>query len=190
MRASSPALTQPPVSSKAHKSRILVVDADEARARDIASQLAQLRYDPVGLATRGTEAIALAGELRPDLVLMNIELAGDMDGITAAQVIRTQFALPVVLLTAYAEEGTLARAVHAEPFGYIIKPFSPRELHVVLELALFKHKAEARLLASEEEYRLLFEGMLDGFALHEIVCDAAGRPVDYRFLSVNPASNG
>ena len=145
------------MSATASKPRILVVEDEAIVARDIRLQLAELGYETVGHAARGEQAIALAGELHPDLVLMDVQLAGAMDGIAAAQAIRTQFSLPVVFLTAFAEDETLARAKVTEPFGYILKPFSERELHTVVEMALYKHQADSRLRRSETRFRTMFE---------------------------------
>ncbi len=118
-------------------------------ARDIEQQLLGMGYDLVGHATRGEEAVALAAQLRPDLILMDIQLAGDMDGIAAAQAIHAQNSLPIVFLTAFAADDVLARAKLAEPYGYILKPFSERELRTVIEMAFYKHQADTRLRASE-----------------------------------------
>ena len=141
----------PPV----NKPRILVVEDEAIVARDIRLQLEELGYEPVGHATRGEEAIVLAGELKPDLVLMDIRLVGAMDGIAAAQAIRMQFGLAVVFLTAFAEDETLARAKLAEPLGYILKPFSERELRTVLSIALYKSKTEAKLHRVSQLYAAL-----------------------------------
>jgi PAS domain S-box-containing protein len=146
----------------AMKSKILVIEDETIIARDILMQLGELGYDPVGHATTGVQAIALCGELRPDLILMDIQLDGPMDGITAAQAIRTQYALPVVFLTAFAAEDTLARAKLTEPFGYIHKPFSEQELRTVIEMALYKHKADTKL----REHQLTLERQNQ--ALHQI----------------------
>ena len=119
-----------------------------------------------------SEALVLADQLRPDLVLMDIQLAGEMDGIAAAQAIRERFAIPVVFLTAFVGDATLERAKVTEPFGYIIKPFQDRELRTVIEMALYKHQAETRLRNSHEElrtsearYRKLFEEATEGIVL-------------------------
>ena len=130
---------------------ILVVEDEAVVARDIAQQLIALGYAPVGHATRGEEAVALALELHPDLVLMDIQLRGVMDGIAAAGLIRERSMIPVVFLTAYAADDTLERAKKVQPYGYILKPFSERELRTVLEMALYKCQAEAqqRQLAQE-----------------------------------------
>jgi two-component system, sensor histidine kinase and response regulator len=139
------------------KARILVVEDEVIVARDIRQQLVELNYEPVGHATRGEEAVSLARSLRPDLVLMDVQLAGAMDGIAAAEQIRSELALPVVFLTAFGGEEALDRARQTDPFGYILKPFSERELRTVLEIALYRHQTEARLRESEQRLRTVFE---------------------------------
>jgi CheY-like chemotaxis protein len=98
-----------------------------------------------GMAVSGAETLELVAGHQPDLVLMDILLRGDMDGIEAAERLRQQFEIPVVFLTAYADPTTLARAKVAEPYGYILKPFEVRELHSAIEIALYKTKVEKRL---------------------------------------------
>jgi PAS domain S-box-containing protein len=150
------------MSTPQDKLRILLLVEDEAIvARDIQAQLFALGYALAAHVTRAEQAIALAGSLRPDLVLMDIELAGEMNGIAAAQAIRIQFALPVVFLTAFVADDILARAKLTEPFGYILKPFSERELGVVLEMALYKHQAEIRLVESLMRNQIILDNMLD-----------------------------
>ncbi|MDC8773114.1 response regulator [Roseateles albus] len=146
--------------------RILVVEDEVLVARDIEQQLRQLGYLPVAQTGRGEEAIRLAHELRPDLVLMDIQLAGSLDGISAAQAIRDQCGLPVVFLTAFAADDVLARAKLTEPFGYILKPFSERELRTVLEMALYKSKSQAQLRDSEARYRALVEWSPEALVVH------------------------
>lgn len=143
------------------KPRILIVEDETIVARDIRGQLTELGYDPVGHATRGDEAIRMADELRPDLVLMDIQLAGVMDGIAAAQAIRTQFALPVVFLTAFSADYILERAKLTEPFGYLLKPFSERELRTVLTMALYKHQIETKLISSTCQLKALSRRVLE-----------------------------
>jgi PAS domain S-box-containing protein len=154
-----------PPAANATPTRILVVEDESVVARDIQQQLGELGYTPVGHSTTGEHAIVLAGELRPDLVLMDIKLAGPMDGIAAARAIREQFALPVVFLTAFAENETLAQAKRSEPFGYVLKPFSERELHTVIQMALYRHSTETRLRDSEAQFRALFDTSLDGLII-------------------------
>ncbi len=139
------------------KTRILVVEDEVIVARDIRLQLVELGYEVVGHATRGEQAVAMAEALRPDLVLMDVQLAGAMDGISAADQIRSRLALPVVFLTAFGGDDSLDRAKQTDPFGYILKPFSERELRTVLEIALYRHRTEARLRESEQRLRTVFE---------------------------------
>ena len=116
----------------ASPARILVVEDEVVIALDIANQLRELGYVPVGHATRGEQAVALAGELRPDLVLMDIQLAGEMDGISTAQAIRTLYELPSVFLSAFSSSASRARAERCQPAGYMTKPFAEHELRATL----------------------------------------------------------
>ena len=127
------------------KARILVVEDEWLVAQGIAESLAELGYEVAGMAASGEETLRLAAEAHPDLVLMDILLKGDMDGIEAAEHLRRRFNLPVVFLTAYADPQTLARAKVTEPFGYLLKPFEVRELHSIIEIALYKARAEKRV---------------------------------------------
>ena len=129
--------------------RILIVEDNGIVVMEIEERLADLGYQVVGDASTGEKAIEKAGHARPDLVLMDIQLKSDMDGIQAAQVIQEQFDIPVVYLTAHTDESTLKRAKVTEPFGYIVKPFNERELYVAIEIALSKHKLEQQLKERE-----------------------------------------
>ncbi len=142
------------------KPKVLVVEDEWVVARDIEQLLIALGYEPVGCVDQGDQALALTAELRPDLVLMDIQLAGSMDGITAAQQIRNQYALPVVFLTAFTADDVLSRAKLTEPFGYILKPFSERELRTVLAMALYKHQAETRLQNTTRQLKALSRRVL------------------------------
>jgi len=151
--------------------RVLVVEDESIVARDICQQLAELGFVAVADTRTGEEAVALADKLRPDLVLMDIQLAGAMDGITAARTIRERMHLPVVFLTAFAGRETLERAREAEPFGYIIKPFAEQDLRTVVEMALYKHRTEARLRESEARLRAITDSAQDAI----VMIDARGR---------------
>ena len=142
--------------------RILVVEDEAIVARDIASQLVELGYQPVGQTAHGEQAIVMARELVPDLVLMDIQLAGEMDGITAARTIVDELGLPVVFLTAFAADDILARAKLIEPYGYVLKPFSRRELGSVLAMALYKSRADVRLRESAMHTAAIVDNMADG----------------------------
>ncbi|MBW7895517.1 MAG: response regulator [Opitutaceae bacterium] len=151
--------------------RILVVEDESIVVRDICQQLTDLGFAPVADTRTGEEAVELAQTLRPDLVLMDIQLAGEMDGITAARTIRERLHLPVVFLTAFAGRETLERAREAEPFGYIIKPFAEQDLRTVVEMALYKHRTEVRLRESEARLRAITDSAQDAI----VMIDARGR---------------
>ncbi len=149
------------MAAQAIKAKVLVVEDEAIVARDIAQQLANMGYDPVGIAASGAQAVALVADLKPDLVLMDIQLAGPLDGIATAQAIRSRFAVPAVFLTAFAADDVLERAKLTEPFGYILKPFSERELRTVLAMALYKHQAEARLQNGTRQLKALSGRVLE-----------------------------
>jgi diguanylate cyclase (GGDEF)-like protein/PAS domain S-box-containing protein len=142
--------------------RILVVEDETIVSLDLQNSLKILGYEVVGAASNGPEAIAKAESTRPDLVLMDIILKGDMDGVQTAEAIHARLNVPVIFLTACADEATLQRAKVTEPFGYMIKPFEERELHGHIEIALYKHRMERQLRDSEERYFLATQGSNDG----------------------------
>jgi diguanylate cyclase (GGDEF)-like protein/PAS domain S-box-containing protein len=144
------------------RKRVLVVEDETIVALDLQNSLKILGYEVVGTASTGAEAVAKAGGTRPDLVLMDIMLKGDMDGIQAAETIHSLLDVPVIFLTACADDSTLDRAKVTEPFGYMIKPFEERELHSHIEIALYKHQMEKQLRESEERYSLATQGANDG----------------------------
>ena len=137
--------------------KILIVEDEFIVANDIAARLVDFGYAVAGKADTGLGAIELAMTTHPDLVLMDIRIKGAMDGIQAAEEIRQRLHLPVVFLTAYAEDATLQRAKVTEPYGYILKPFEDRELRTIIEIALYKHRAEEELRRLGQMYRLLSE---------------------------------
>jgi len=140
-----------------NKPRILIVEDEAIVANDIQMRLKKLGYIPCAIASSGEEAIQKAAKMQPNLVLMDIVLKGQMNGIEAAQEIRERFGIPVVYLTAYADEKTLTRAKVTEPLGYILKSFGEGELHSSIEIALYKHEVEKKLKESEERYRELVQ---------------------------------
>ena len=133
--------------------RILIVEDGRAVARDLAQRLTRMGFEIAGVVPSGEEAIVVAEQERPDLALMDIRLEGEMDGITAADYIRANLQLPVVFLTAHADDATLRAASVTEAFGYIIKPAQDRELRIVIEMALYKHAAEQQRRGLEQQLR-------------------------------------
>jgi len=135
------------------KPAILIVEDEAIVAEDLSGIVQHLGYDVAGTIASGEEAVAFVRQRRPALVLMDIRLAGKMDGIAAAMEIHRECDLPVVFLTAHADESTVSRAQQAEAFGYILKPFDVRDLRIQIEMAIFKHAAGQRLRASEAALR-------------------------------------
>ncbi|NET03688.1 MAG: hybrid sensor histidine kinase/response regulator [Symploca sp. SIO2B6] len=127
------------------KIKILIVEDEAIVAEDIASRLEKMGYVAAEIVDSGEEAIVAATTTQPDLILMDIMLSGDIDGTEAAGQIRTQLNIPVVYLTAYADEDTLHQAKITSPFGYILKPFKDKELHATIEIALSRHQAEVEV---------------------------------------------
>ena len=133
--------------------QILVVEDEAIVGLDIQSKLRSRGYEVPALASSGKEAVEIADALRPDLVLMDIQLDGDIDGVEAAEQIRRRFGTPVVYLTAYSDDQTLQRAKVAEPFGYLLKPFEEKKLHAAIEVALYKSKIDREKSSLEERLR-------------------------------------
>jgi CheY-like chemotaxis protein len=124
------------------KAQILIVENDNIIVMELRDRLQSLGYAVSAVTSYGEEAIAEAEKTHPDLVLMNIRLKGDIDGIEAAEEIRDRFDIPVVYLTALTDQDTLQRAKMTEPYGYIIKPFSERQLQATIKMALGKHEKD------------------------------------------------
>jgi diguanylate cyclase (GGDEF)-like protein/PAS domain S-box-containing protein len=164
--------------SSSIKASILVVEDESIVALDIKQRLEAMGYQVVGILDSGEKAIHRTAELNPDLVLMDIKLKGKMDGIEAAEILRASLHLPIIFLTAFADEPTLQRARVTESFGYILKPFEERELSINIEMALYKHRMEDALRESEGRLRTIYESVLDGLFL----VDPEGV-----ILDVNPA---
>ena len=129
--------------------RVLLVEDEAIVALDVRRRVEHLGYEVVGVAVSGEQALTANDELKPDLVLMDIQLAGDMDGVEAATRIREQNATPIIFLTAHSDPATLKRAGTAGPYGYVTKPFEDRELHTALEIALYKSRMERKLADNE-----------------------------------------
>jgi two-component system cell cycle sensor histidine kinase/response regulator CckA len=128
---------------------ILVVEDERVVARDIEESLLRMGYDVVGTAASAAECLQRAESQRPDLVLMDIRIEGALDGIETARILRTRYDVPVIYLTAFADEQTVARARETEAHGYILKPFRAGELRSAVEIALFKHEMETQLKLRE-----------------------------------------
>jgi CheY-like chemotaxis protein len=158
---------------------ILIVEDDFIVAKVIEKSLTDLGYRIAGLVATGQEAIDTAGEKKPDLVLMDIRLQGDMDGIQASEKIHSALDIPVVFLTAFSDKKTFSRALVTAPYGYIIKPFSSNTLSATISVALNKKREEKKL----EEHRFWLEGTLRSLSEGVITVN-----MDEKVVLVNPAA--
>jgi PAS domain S-box-containing protein len=144
------------------KARILVVEDEGIIAEDIQMSLQDLGYEIAGIVATGEDAMRVAQEKRPDLVLMDVVLQGELDGIEAANRIHTCCKIPIIYLTAYSDDKVLERAKNSEPFGYLIKPFRDRELRSTIEMALFKNALDRKLKESQEWLSVTLSSIGDG----------------------------
>ena len=171
------------------QTEVLVVEDERVVALDLRDSLEDMGYQVVDILARGEDAAAAAERLRPDLVLMDIHLAGQMTGTEAASQIRERLDIPVIFLTAYSDSATLERASGSLPHGYLVKPFDKRELDATLRMALTRHRAEVDVQRSERRLRLALEAARMGvwewetatgeFESSEEVFDIIGRPRDH-----------
>jgi AmiR/NasT family two-component response regulator len=133
--------------------RVLIVEDKIVVANNLQDRLQRMGYAILGIVPSGEAAIRSVMELQPDIVLMDIRLQGEIDGIQAAQEIRAGCDVPIIYLTGHADETTLQRARLTEPYGYLLKPFDALGLRSTIEMALYRHAAERRIRESEEKYR-------------------------------------
>ncbi len=139
------------------KTNVLVVEDESIVSKDIQHSLKKLGYNVVGAASTGERAFELAQETNPDIILMDIMLKGDISGIETAERVKAELHIPVIYLTAYADESTLAKAKVTEPYGYIIKPFKEVDLHTSIEMALYKYSKEKEVLKERDLFYSLIE---------------------------------
>ncbi len=136
---------------------ILVVEDDVIEAMDIKRILESMGYSVPETASSGEEALQKLTEFRPDVILMDIILSGEMDGIETAEIIKNQYKIPIIYLTAYSETETIERAKLTEPYAYLIKPFDSNELKNSIEIVIYKHEMETKLKEEQENFKNLFE---------------------------------
>lgn len=134
-----------------------MVEDDAIEAMDISRLLSSFGYKVQGPVSSGKEALEKVAEFQPDLILMDISLKGDIDGIETANNIRKNLNIPFIFLTAHSDELTAEKAKIAEPQGYLIKPFDDIELKHAIEIAMYRNKMEIKLKESEKKFQLLFD---------------------------------
>jgi two-component system cell cycle sensor histidine kinase/response regulator CckA len=149
---------------------VLIVEDERIIARDLQQTLAAMGYDAFAIASSADEALSRASERCPDLVLMDIRIKGPRDGIETATLLRGRFGVPVVYLTAHADEATIQRAKHSEPYGYLMKPARSAELRSTIEISIHKHGAEKQLRDRERWFSTTLRSIADAV----ITVDLAG----------------
>jgi len=147
--------------------RVVLVEDERIVALHLQQQLKTLGYEIAGSAASGAAALKHIIQERPDIVLMDIHIEGDMDGIETAARIPADLGVPVVYLTAYSEESTLDRARSTNPYGYLIKPYSDRELHATIQMALERRQVELALRISEDRFRSIFGAISEGIFISD-----------------------
>ena len=144
------------------KKKILVVEDERIIAIDLQRRLERFGYIVVAIAASGEQALKLIKEHLPDIILMDIMLVGDIDGIETATIIKDQFSIPVIFLTAYSDEKTLDRAKVAEPSGYILKPFKDKELYTTIDISLYKYRVDQELKRQQRWSTAILHSIGDG----------------------------
>ncbi len=144
------------------KRKILIVEDEIMIAREIERLLENLGYETAEIAGSGEEVIEEVKKGDVDLILMDIVIKGEQDGIQTAQTIQEQFDIPVIFLTAYFDDNTRERAKLTEPFGYIIKPVQKKELQIAIEMAFYKHQANALIKKEKEWLHTIIDSIKDG----------------------------
>jgi len=150
--------------------RVMIVEDESLVAKDIRNRLQKLGYAVSAMVSSGHKALQEVEEAQPDIVLMDIVLKGDIDGIEAAAAIRSRFRIPVIYVTAYADVDIMERAKTTEPYGYLLKPLDDRELLMTIEMALYKHKIEKDLKEREKWLIMTLRSIGEGI----ITCDTKG----------------
>jgi len=125
-----------------HSPRIFIVEDEALIAMELEDRLTQLGHAVCGRAISGEEAVRTIKELQPELVLMDVNLAGVMNGVEAALEIRKTYDIPIIFLSAFSDKELLEKAAHTEPYGYLVKPFEERELHSTIVMALYKNQLD------------------------------------------------
>ena len=136
--------------------RLMVVDDEAVITTQLEDRLQSMKYDVVGTASSAEESVSMARELCPDLILMDIVMKGKLDGIDAARIIKADMDIPIIFLTAYADDKYIKRAMEVEPYGYIVKPFRENEIRANIEIALYKKDLERKQEQAEKRIRRLF----------------------------------
>ena len=140
------------------KIKVMIVEDELITGEAIGILLKKLNYDPIEIASSGEEAISKLEDLEPDLILMDIILAGRMDGIEAAQIINSKYDIPIIFITAYGDKKTLDKAKISEPYGYLVKPITHEdEIRPTIELAIYNHQIKKNLKKNHKKLEKIKE---------------------------------
>lgn len=145
-----------------NKKKILLVEDLLIVAKSVKSGLERMGYEVVDIVRTGQEAIQKAGDFLPDIILMDIILEGEMDGIDCSKIIQKEYDIPIIYLTANSDEMIMKRARETTPYGYILKPFEDQEIRIVIEMALYKHQTEKEIRESREWFFTILKSIGDG----------------------------
>ncbi|MEZ5283273.1 MAG: response regulator, partial [Vicinamibacterales bacterium] len=197
-----------PAAAATEARSILIVEDERLVAMDIQQTLNDLGYDAASVASSAEEALACAEAQRPELVLMDIRINGSRDGIETAEALKARFDVPIVYLTAHADESTLQRAKATAPHGYLLKPIKAAELRSVVEVSLFRHDMERRQRVRDRWFSATLESIADAVVTVDLdgrvafmnpvaealtgvpALDSIGRPVGevLRFVAGTPGA--
>ncbi len=169
------------------QAKILIVEDESITAMDIKRTLEILGFEILPIASEGEEAIKTAEKLKPDLILMDINLKGKISGIEAAEKIINLLDIPIIYLTAFSDKKTFERVKLTKPYGFLTKPINQEGLWASIITALYKHDIDKKLAENKKRYKLFFNNPLMGFALCEIITDNENNPIDFVYLDVNQA---
>jgi PAS domain S-box-containing protein len=153
------------------RTRILIVEDEAVVARDLERSLSDMGYEVIASVASSDDAMRAAAQRRPDIVLLDIRIQGAIDGIDTADRLRKLYRVPVVFLTAYSDDTTLGRAALTEPYGYVVKPFTTREVRSAIEIARYKHAVDVRMAARERWFSTTLRSIGDAV----VACDAERR---------------
>jgi DNA-binding LytR/AlgR family response regulator len=143
--------------------KVFILEDENIVAKDIEQSLKKLGYNVIGIASSGEKVKELLNKgIQPEIFLMDIMIKGEMDGIEVAEYVKEVYNLPVIFLTAYADENTLSKAKITEPYGYILKPFKEIDLHTTIEMALYKHQKTAEMKKELDVYSTLVSESTNG----------------------------
>jgi DNA-binding LytR/AlgR family response regulator len=146
---------------------VYIVEDESIVAKDIQRCLIKLGYNVLGISNNGQDAVKKIVDLEPNIILMDIMIKGSMTGIEVADLIKKNYNIPVIFLTAYADEDTLMKAKNAEPYGYVLKPFKEIELRSTIEMAVHKHKKDTEVIKERDFLFSLVENKDDG--VHDLL---------------------